>query len=301
MELIASIDYGIRYTKTMRKEKFPSTLKKNSPASPNVESDSFSIEYNHQAYHIGGRNEVDYNTNINKSTYTDAKVLIIGALSKLITVEDEVKLITCIPPTQNSLANVERYKTLLRTPPNGMERVRTGKRDLTFRITEVQVFPECAAAFYHIPMNYNKVILIDLGGMTVNVAQFEYRKMISWGTYNKGTLALCYKLKQELNSEYQMEDDLLGVEFILENGLYGDPEGGEKIISRVINSHAEDIVREISMKFNLKAGQVVVTGGGALSRLGKAVNNRVNGEISETAEYDNVLGLHSIARRLWGA
>jgi hypothetical protein len=165
------------------------------------------------------------------------------------------------------------------------------------RIRDVQVFPECAAAYYNLP-KMKKGLIIDIGSRTVNCALYESGKLIKSRTYTKGLLTLYTLIQAELTRKYGSEEGILDINYIVENGYYSDERGGEEIIRSCKKSYTLDLYRTLLLDFTLTY-DVVLIGGGSC-KIKDVLHDLIPQSIlSPTAEWDTVLGLKNIAREWW--
>jgi ethanolamine utilization protein EutA (predicted chaperonin) len=280
----------------MFRNEFRSTFTKEPPV--DFESkDLMTVKYGGEVYYIGGRSDADFNTKINKSLFEDSRILIYTMLAKHTPIEfGAVRFFTCMPLTQYTKENVQRYKRNL-SPSSGYFQIDINGKGRLLSIQDIEIFPEGCAAYYNLTYR-NKVLIIDIGGMTVNCALYENGKLVKSKTYSKGMLTLYAGIRDELNRSYGIEEGLLDIQYIIDSGFYPDPVVGQRIINTRLDNYCRDLHRSISIDFTL-AYEIVMTGGGS-----KTVFQVLQGyiphiELSGTAEWDNALGLGKIARRWW--
>ena len=155
-----AIDYGIIRTKDMFRNEFRSTFTKERPI--DFENrDILTVEYEGETFYIGGRSDVDFNTNINKSLFVESKILIYTMLATTTPMEcDSVRFFTCIPLTQYSKENVVRYKRNLMPIKGDCFQISVNGKRRIISIQDVEVFPEGCAAYYNLP--YRSKVLVEV-------------------------------------------------------------------------------------------------------------------------------------------
>jgi plasmid segregation protein ParM len=173
---------------------------------------------------------------------------------------DNINLVTGLPiayyskQKQSLIKELQAKEVLMKY--NGISKL--------FTINKCLVFPQSAGLFVLYPDLFKgDVIVIDIGGMTVDVSYFEGLKLIKYATYPLGMLKLYGKLIQEVNAIYGLNLDILDAEKIIRNGLCIDNMNVGYNVAAALAEHAEEILRPIKLEFPYKTAQKINIGGGA--------------------------------------
>lgn len=94
-------------------------------------------------------------------------------------------------------------------------------QDRRFTIHNVAVFPQSAGIPLLYPKEFEgkKVIVVDIGGFTVDVSYFEDGQLVSYNSYDKGVLMFYKKLATAINEKYSLRYTFQDMERVIEKGL----------------------------------------------------------------------------------
>lgn len=76
------------------------------------------------------------------------------------------------------------------------------RQEKTIIINNCTVYPECVGAYYSIPNKFNSVIIVDIGGLTTDIAYIKKGSLIDASTVVVGTINILSKIQEYINSKY---------------------------------------------------------------------------------------------------
>lgn len=267
------------------------------------EEENFSGEnevvYNGKKLYIG---EGEFSTDWNKSTKENTLPMLFTALAMSST-ESYFQVVLGLP--------IQQYKTNKEKLIDYIEKNRAVniilngiKRDIV--ITDVQVVPEGASAYYNLDYEIKKrigkrqLVIVDIGGRTTDVCLFQDKKIKGYKTIPVGMLDVYKDIVNKINDIYTKNFNLEFGEEVLKDGLflYGEQQD-ISFIQPILKKHFSSIFKELQINFELDSGYVYLTGGGALT-FKKAFQNRLkNLIISNDPIFDNVMGFKKVGEQLW--
>lgn len=280
--MIVGVDVGYTYTKhysAYAKEIFRSTVKE---VSIDINK-GIVIEFQGREYTIGEKGS--YSVDLNKIQDETFQYCLYTAIAQAMqTNSDIVDLVTGLP-----VGYYTTQKQFLKDSLEGKDVfIKYNGKHKVFTINRCLVFPQSAGLFALYPELFdNKMIVIDIGGMTVDVSYFEGFKLIKYRTYPMGMLVLYGAIIQAINAEYAVNLDLLDGEMLISEGI--QIEGKAVDIEHIIRKHTEDILRPIQLEFPYKIAKKVFIGGGAI-----ALKEYLPGIVREDSIYDNAKAFYEI-------
>ncbi len=285
--MIIGVDVGYTYTKTAIKEGtdiFRSTAREGSLDI----NKSITVEYQGKEYTIGEKGS--YSVDLNKTQDETFLLCLYTAIAKAMQYNsDNINLVTGLP-----VAYYSKQKQILRDSLEGREiYTKLNGRHRVFKINHCLVFPQSAGLFTLYPELFEKdLLIIDIGGMTVDVSYFEGLKLVKYATYPMGMLKLYGEIIQMINSEHATNLELLDAEKVIQ-GMEID---GLKVnIEDIIRKHTEDILRPIKLEFPYKTTQKHFIGGGAAT-----LKKYLPGPVREESIYDNARAFYRIGVEKYG-
>lgn len=162
----------------------------------------------------------------------------------------------------------------------------------TITIERVGVVGEGISSYYMLSKEDREkdTIIIDLGGRTVNVAEFRNKKLHEKATYPIGMINFFDDVKYKFNNTEGQNIETYDVYHYMENKVIGtDIELEDMFINKVME--------RLKLKFNIGLGkQIVFTGGGSITL--KAAIERYNKDFKfmDNPMYTNVKGNMKIAK-----
>jgi plasmid segregation protein ParM len=286
--MIIGVDVGYTYTKTATNEGediFRSTVKEGTLDI----NKSITIEYQGKEYTIGERGS--YSVDLNKTQDETFLLCLYTAIAKAMQHSSgEVDLVTGLP-----VAYYSKQKQFLKDSLEGKDIfLKHSGRHKVFNINRCLVFPQSAGLFTIYPeMFQHDALIIDIGGMTVDVSYFEGLKLVKYATYPMGMLKLYGEIIQAINSEHAVNLELLDAEKIIQEGIEID--GSAANIKSIIQKHTEDILRPIKLEFPYKTTQKVFIGGGAA-----ALQEYLPGPVRKESIFDNARAFYKIGVEKFG-
>jgi plasmid segregation protein ParM len=286
--MIIGVDVGYTYTKTATKEGtdiFRSTIREGSLDI----NKSITVEYQGKEYTIGEKGS--YSVDLNKTQDETFLICLYTAIAKALQCNsDEIDLVTGLP-----VAYYRSQKQILKDSLEGRDIfLKYNGRHKVFNINRCLVFPQSAGLFMVYPeMFQSNVLVIDIGGMTVDVSYFEGLKLTKYATYPMGMLKLYGEIIQSINAEYAVNLELLDAEKIIQEGL--EIEGKPVNIEHIIQKHTEDILRPIKLEFPYKTTQKHFIGGGAA-----ALKEYLPSPTREGSIFDNARAFYQIGVEKFG-
>lgn len=248
--MIIGVDVGYTYTKYVTKNNrgiFRSTVSENDLDINN----SIRVIYENQIYTIGekGNFSVDFNK-INDKTF---KLCLYTALT--LNTKDynaTFDIVTGLP-----IGYYSKQKNALR---QSLENQNIFINNKLIKINRCIVFPQSAGIVVSNKLTgYNMVI--DIGGMSVDISLFEDDKLISYASYPLGTLKLYANLIQDINKKNELGlDDVFDVENILKSN-------NKQVIynPNILKSHYDNIINHVMLDFpQYKIAKKTYIGGGSL-------------------------------------
>jgi plasmid segregation protein ParM len=176
-------------------------------------------------------------------------------------------------------------------------------------ITKAEVFPQAAGIFYTIDKReyeeYSSVVITDIGGRSVDFALFERIngkwKLTRYSTIMEGTLTLCSKVINLVNSKYELSLKVEDGETVLRKGLqiYGEKQD-LSFLKQVVADHVEAIYRELYLSYPIKTSKHVLGGGGAYLFKDIITRKIPDTIIAPNAQFANAIGFKKVGEALWG-
>ena len=219
--------------------------------------------------YVVGEGEVD-NSSI-KTHRKDTIPLLLNALYKSIKrPQANIRLITGLPLEHHKDTSlISETKSLYTGTFDFKYITKDEATDISYNIKEVYVFPECMASFYSInqDMLNRDVLVIDIGGGTVNIALFvdgEYEDSI---TIPFGMNTMYSKIVTKANhlntgATFTVEDIL---KFINRGYLKWDSRiDNMEYAESILSEFAYEIVNQLKGKFPIyKSYEIMLSGGGS--------------------------------------
>lgn len=250
--MILGIDVGYSNTKICSKEGNDIFLSTTEEGTNEVNKKAIKIEYKNKEYTIGektGKFSVDLNK-IKDETFILCLYTAIARQMKD-TVAD-IELVTGLPAEYFKSQKQELINSLEGTTVNLV----INDEPKRFTIKKVLVFPQSAGLFILNPQNFegNDNIVIDIGGLTVDVSVFDSYTLKKPGTYELGMLKLYDKVVQALKSEpYSVSYDLLAAEKIINTKKIikdGKSMDVADLINKILRDHTDLIIRTVKNGFS---------------------------------------------------
>lgn len=162
----------------------------------------------------------------------------------------------------------------------------------TIKVNEVLVYPQSAGLVFKKAntLKEESTLIIDIGGGTWDISQFNGLKLENKATYPEGMLILYEKISQFLNSNYYTKYDPSEVYHLLKRGFFTS--AGEKksmdLVKPIIINHVREIMTKLTRAFDVTSvDNVFLIGGGAAELTPYIKDNIPNAELEENAQFTN--------------
>lgn len=178
-----------------------------------------------------------------------------------------------------------------------MHRVIINGNERKLIIEDVEVYPEGIGSL--VGRDYEGVI-VDIGGLTTDIALLENNKVKKPYSLPIGTLNLYADFIKVINSKYSLDLTSEDAPRILKNGLkiYGEQKEIAFALD-IFKSYVENIVRELQVSYSIKTLDIILIGGGA-DLLFKPFKNRIpNAQLIDNAIFSNANGFKEWGKELW--
>lgn len=264
--LTMGIDVGYSHVKTVTKngsDSFRSTVKQ---GAIDINTQSTVIDYEGKKLTIGERGRITVNANkINDENF---EPLLLTAILKNMDqdqVDVDVNLVTGLP-----IAWYAKQKDLLKDfLANKQITVGYKGIDRNIHILDCIVFPQSAGLALTSPKDFSDGktnLVIDMGGLTVDVSYYEGRQIVKYESYQMGMLKFYAKVASEINALYNVDVDDQDVERFIEQGAVTISEEQKDFdFAKFFRSHMDEIVTKIKTDFPYDiVNKKTFVGGGAL-------------------------------------
>ena len=249
-ELIMGIDVGYSHTKTessLGSDIFRSTVR-DGVIDINVKSTV--IEYKGRKLTIGEKGRITVNANkIEDENFVPLLLTaILRNMDEKLT-EAKVNLVTGLP-----IAWYPKQKDLLRDfLANKKFEVGYKGKERKIHILDCIVFPQSAGLALTNPKDFEDGktnLVIDIGGLTVDVSYYEGRRIVKFESYQLGMLKFYAKVASEINTEFNVSVDDQDVERFIEEGFVIIDEDERYFnFNKHFEEHMDTIITKIKTDF----------------------------------------------------
>lgn len=174
----------------------------------------------------------------------------------------------------------------------------------TININKVLVYPQSAGIIFKnaTKLKNQSSLVIDIGGGTWDLSQFDGLKLIKKATYQQGMLILDSKITQWINSNYYTTFKTNEVYDLIKKGFftaYGT-KTGVKVFEHIIEDHVFEVSTDIKHDFDVNSvDNIFLIGGGAeilKDYLDKYINNI---EIESNPQFTNATCFEVMGQMKW--
>lgn len=249
-ELIMGIDVGYSHTKTVSsngEDIFRSTVK---DGIIDINVKSTVIEYEGKNLTIGERGRITVEAN--KIEDENFEPLLLTAIlrnadEKLTNIN--VNLVTGLPiawyPKQKDKLKDFLYNKKITVGYKG--------KDRNIHIRDCIIFPQSAGLALTSPKDFEDGrtnLVIDIGGLTVDVSYYEGRRIVKFESYQLGMLKFYAKVASAINGEFNVEVDDQDVERFIEEGAVTIAEEQRNFdFDKHFKEHMDTIITKIKTDF----------------------------------------------------
>jgi hypothetical protein len=295
----AGIDLGTTYTKTHTGIIFPSGVSENIYTSSNVltfENEKYSVELNNQ--------KAEFDININKGLNKNTRINFLYALYRLADYDKTIfqNVVVGLPCSQwKNEETVTNFKSYLLSKDTIILSVNDLEKRLT--IENIDVVPEGSTAYYASEMQSErfegrKVLILDIGGLTINSILMEDDGYVDCYTDESGILKIYKDMSEKITSEtgYDIKySDMFG---ILQYGLYikGQKCDVDSIIRPIALEHCYNIYKNLKLKWSIDTIPFIpCIGAGSITMIKYLKDYIPHAELQEKPQLLAVIGMGEMA------
>lgn len=300
---ILGLDNGFKFTKTSKGVCFCSSIQKGKDDINEVTQ----VEIDGQNYIVGeqiGRYISDADKLKDEENKEILKVCTLTAIGLSYPGETfiDVSLVVGVPVGYYSNQK-EEFKTMIEDL-SGKILINEIGFEQTININKVLVYPQSAGIiFKHASKLKNQTsLVIDIGGGTWDISQFDGLKLIKKSTYQQGMLVLDSKIAQWVNSNYYTTFDATEIYDLMQKGFFtaAGEKIGVKIFEHIIEDHVFKVITNIKHDFDVNSvDNVFIIGGGAevlKDYLDRYINNI---EIDSNPQFTNASCFELMGQMKW--
>ncbi len=285
---ILGLDNGYHYTKTSENIILASTIKKGKDI--DINTDTIQVNLNNFDYVVGDNNG-QYVADGNKIESLVTEVCTMTAIAKSFPEETkiDVNIVAGLPVSYYSKQKDAFKERLLNY---GQQKIKIGAKEQYIKIQDVLIYPQSAGVVFMNAKDLKKdsSLIIDIGGGTWDVSEFNGLKMEEKATYQEGQLVLYSKLAQKLNSEYECKFKNYELDSLLKRG-YITVEGNRinlDILNDMIEAHVDSVITDIKRDFSYKnVDNIFIIGGGGMRLYDKITNHFSNAVLVDDPQFVN--------------
>lgn len=290
--MIIGIDHGYAYTKTSKGVIFPSRIREYDGMDI---GENKIVEIDGKTYIVGEKGQ--YTTDTNKINSEENKVCTFTALalSTISSIED-FQVVAGLPVSLYSKQKNEFREKLL---SYGLKTIKINGVEKHIHIQDAIIFPQGAGPVF-LDSKYKdaNVLVIDWGGLTVDVCYFEKLNLTQYSTYQKGMLTLYGTLAQKIYNKFELPILPIDVEEKLKHGLkvYGEKQD-LSFLDNDIDKFTNEIITYIQTEYLVRdADYILLVGGGSMFLYDRIKKYFKNGELVDNAQFANAVAFEQIGR-----
>lgn len=267
MKNILGLDNGYNFTKTSKGIVFCSTIRKGQE----FINESHQIEVNGEHYIVGekiGHYIADSDKLKTPQSREIVKVCSQTAIGLSFPHDEIIELDLVVGcPIAYFSQQKDEMKKLMQELSGEIYIKEIGKKQ-TINVHEVLVYPQgIGVVFKHASeLKGETSLVLDIGGGTWDVAQFDGLKLTQKATYQEGMLILYEKIAQYLNATHYTEYEASDVYSLLDKGyftVYGEKKSMDEV-KPIIELHINAVMTKIKRAFAVTSmANVFLIGGGA--------------------------------------
>lgn len=283
-------DKGTTYTKDSNGFIIKSTVKEIGEHEVILDNKNI-LEYNGKKHIIGEAG--GYSTDLMKSEHENTLLLFLATMG-LSNTDDyiEENIVTGLP-----IAHYSKQKGKMKElfKPGELHRITINGRKKTIKVKNIEVFPEGAGAFYS--QDLKDGLIIDIGGLSIDLVEFKGGKMGHYSTYSAGIMKLYSKIANKLNSDYDLSLQEWDIEEVLSIGLFIYGQRVDLKIDGIIKEYVKDIMARIKLEYDLKVIKNVLLAGGGSNILGMYLKPYMPQLLPiNSPQFANAIGYRNIGR-----
>lgn len=232
------------------------------------------LEYGGIRYQVG-KGKMD--TEIIKANRKDTMPLFLYSLAKS-TSCDEVKLVCGLP--KNQLDN-DKYVETIKEKFIGTHEFKIGGKDRKITVSDITIFPEGMGAYYTITedLSSKDIILIDIGGSTINVLLFKNNEFIYADVVEVGAMNLINEIRLRANTLHGRKFDIDDIaRYVERGGSLGNTGDNMEYKYELAEQYVDTLFELLKLKFPYRDVEYILSGGGVsmfadniIDRLGSGI------------------------------
>lgn len=214
------------------------------------------VEHNGNKYQIGvGKIDVE----ILKSK-RNTLPLFLYALDKSTTM-DKVKVVVGLPKYQ---LDEDAYVNEIKDRFIGKFTFKCDGKDREIEVLDCTIFPEGMGAYYTInkDLSDKDVIIIDIGGSTINILFFSNGEFIKAETLSFGSLNLLNDVRTEVLKIHGGRHSMDQVAKYMQRGRVGKTDDTMKYVSALAQKYIDELKTLIALEFSTEGQEIYLSGGG---------------------------------------
>lgn len=286
------VDKGTTYTKTNKGLMIRSTIRAYRENEVLLNDDKILVEYEGSKYIIGEKG--NYSTDLMKSQHENTKLLILTAIG--LSYPDSVistNMVTGLPIALYSKQK-QQMKDLFKRDATHQITINNQKKYIRF--LNIEIFPESAGAFYS-QSEYKDALILDIGGLSIDIALFEQQKLIKYSTYSMGIMKLYSKLANHINAQYDLSLTEWDIEKVMKEGLYINGLRVELDTDYLIHEHIEEIMERLKLEYDIKTMKnILMTGGGSYLLHRYLIKHIPHSKLMANSQFSNAIGYANIGK-----
>lgn len=268
MGKILGLDNGYNYTKTSEGVCILSTLEKGHDNYNTV----LEINVNGENYIVGeptGQYIVDADKFATREGQELLKLTSLAAIGLSYPEESviDVNIVAGLPVAYYS-DQKEDLENLIKSLDNSCIEINKLAKKQVIKINKVLILPQACGIIIEKNKQNESSLVIDIGGGTWDIAQFNGLKLTEKATYEKGMLVLYSAIAQMLNSKYYTTFEASDIQNIIDRG-YFTVKGVKKGIAEIeeyLNNEVRKIASTITRDFDTTSiDNFYLIGGGAIA------------------------------------
>ncbi|MFR2529794.1 MAG: StbA protein [Clostridium paraputrificum] len=287
---IMGLDNGYNFTKSSEGVTFLSTIKEGHDFYNNV----LEVKIGEKNYIVGesnGEYVVDSDKLKSEAGKELLKVTTLTAIGLSYPEEKfiEVNLVGGLPVAYFSKQK-EDFKKLLKELDGSIIKINKLGYKQTIKINDILIFPQSTGLIFEKNIKDESVLVIDIGGGTWDISQFNGMKLEKKATYTDGMLVLYSKIAQYLNSTYYTKYLASDIYSLINRG-YFTAEGKKHsidVIEDIIREHTRQVLTQLKRDFDTtNVDNIFVIGGGAKELISYIKESIPSVILEKNAQFNN--------------
>jgi plasmid segregation protein ParM len=165
----------------------------------------------------------------------------------------------------------------------------------TIKVRKALIFPQSAGLIFKKAQESEKIknetsLVIDVGGGTWDVSQFDGLKLVKKATYQVGMLILHSQIAQSLNSKYYTNFKTSEIYDLLKRGFFtveGEKKSTEEV-NYLIDRHVSEVTTNLKRDFTINNVDNIFLIGGGATEVKPFLENTINNiELQEDPQFIN--------------